>query len=223
MSTVYNNNELSSFSVINKQFALSIHVRIGGALLEDPLATGRPGSDSTAPLFLEEPEDAYVVKSKAGTLSCRAAHALQLYFVCNGEEIRTKHHSAHEFVDPMTGIRQLEVKVDISRNDVEEYFGLDGYGCECIAWSSYGQVKSRRAKVIVACESSLVFYPSFVFLSFLSVLYQLITVTRRRDTKATHLVLFFSHFALFFFCVQCFHRSDTSADGWTLATLFKSY
>jgi len=127
--------------------------------LEDPLATGRPGSDSTAPLFLEEPEDAYVVKSKAGTLSCRAAHALQLYFVCNGEAVRTKHHSAHEFVDPMTGIRQLEVKVDISRNDVEEYFGLDGYGCECVAWSSFGQVKSRRAKVIVACES-----PPFVFL-----------------------------------------------------------
>ncbi len=128
---------------------------IGGTLLEDPLATGRPGSESAAPLFLEEPEDAYVVKSKAATLSCRAAHALQLYFVCNGEAVRTKHHSAHEFVDPMTGIRQLEVKVDITRNDVEEYFGLDGYGCECIAWSSFGQVKSRRAKVIVACESHL--------------------------------------------------------------------
>lgn len=130
--------------------AIAMATDDGGALLEDPLATGRPGSDSTAPLFLEEPEDAYVVKSKAGTLSCRAAHALQLYFVCNGEAVRTKHHSAHEFVDPMTGIRQLEVKIDISRNDVEEYFGLDGYGCECIAWSSFGQVKSRRAKVIVA-------------------------------------------------------------------------
>jgi leucine-rich repeat transmembrane protein FLRT len=135
----------------------------GGSLLENTLATGRPGSDSTAPLFLEEHEDAYVVKSKAGTLSCRAAHALQLYFICNGEEVRAKHHSAHEFVDPMTGIRQLEVKVDISRNDVEEYFGLDGYCCECIAWSSFGQVKSRRAKVIVACESH---HPLFFFFFF---------------------------------------------------------
>jgi leucine-rich repeat transmembrane protein FLRT len=141
--------------------------------LEDPLATGRPGSDSTAPLFLEEPEDAYVVKSKAGTLSCRAAHALQLYFVCNGEEVRAKHHSAHEFVDPMTGIRQLEVKVDISRNDVEEYFGLDGYGCECIAWSSFGQVKSRRAKVIVACESHHLLF----FFFFFRLCCQLITIT----------------------------------------------
>lgn len=129
----------------------------------DPLATGRPGGDSAAPLFLEEPEDAYVVKSKAATLSCRAAHALQLYFVCNGEAVRQKHHSAHEFVDPMTGIRQLEVKADVTRNDVEEYFGLDGYGCECIAWSSFGQVKSRRAKVIVACK----FLPQMFFLSFL--------------------------------------------------------
>ena len=51
------------------------------------------------------------------------------------------------------GIRQLEVKADINRNDVEEYFGLDGYGCHCVAWSSFGQVKSRRAKVVVACKS----------------------------------------------------------------------
>ena len=136
----------------------------GGTLLEDPLATGRPGSESAAPLFLEEPEDAYVVKSKAATLSCRAAHALQLHFVCNGEAVRTKHHSAHDFVDPMTGIRQLEVKVDITRNDVEEYFGLDGYGCECVAWSSFGQAKSRRAKVIVACESHFFFSFSIFFL-----------------------------------------------------------
>ena len=122
----------------------------GGILLLDPLATGRP--DSAAPIFLEEPEDAYVVKSKPATLSCRAAHALQLNFICNGEAVRSKHHSQHEFVDPMTGIRQLEVKADISRNDVEEYFGLDGFGCECVAWSSFGQVKSRRAKIVVACK-----------------------------------------------------------------------
>ena len=126
----------------------------------DPLATGRP-DESAAPILLEQPEDAFVVKSKPATLSCRAAHALQLYFVCNGEAVRQKHHSQHEFVDPMTGIRQLEVKADISRNDVEEYFGSDGYGCECIAWSSFGQVKSRRAKVIVACKSTVCHYFPF--------------------------------------------------------------
>jgi len=120
----------------------------GGGLLVDPLATGRP--DSAAPLFLEEPQDAFVVKNKPATLSCRAAHALQLHFVCNDEDVHSKHHSQHQFVDPMTGIRQLEVKADINRNDVEEYFGLDGYGCHCVAWSSFGQVKSRRAKVVVA-------------------------------------------------------------------------
>ena len=94
--------------------------------------------------------------------SCRAAHALQLYFTCNGEAVRQKQHSQHEFVDPMTGVRQLEVKADISRNDVEEYFGTDGYGCQCVAWSSFGQVHSRRAKVVVACE----FLSSHCFLSF---------------------------------------------------------
>jgi leucine-rich repeat transmembrane protein FLRT len=186
----------------------------GGTLLEDPLATGRPGSDSTVPLFLEEPEDAYVVKSKAGTLSCRAAHALQLYFVCNGEAVRTKHHSAHEFVDPMTGIRQLEVKVDITRNDVEEYFGLDGYGCECIAWSSFGQVKSRRAKVIVACES-----PPFVFLLFFfccCFLSTLLPANYHHETRPQkHLVLFFSQFSVFSFRFSrtCFYGSDATDDG----------
>ena len=74
----------------------------------DPLATGRP-DESAAPILLEQPEDAFVVKSKPATLSCRAAHALQLYFVCNGEAVRQKHHSQHEFVDPMTGIRQLGI------------------------------------------------------------------------------------------------------------------
>ena len=74
----------------------------GGGLLVDPLATGRP--DSAAPLFLEEPQDAFVVKNKPATLSCRAAHALQLHFVCNDEDVHSKHHSQHQFVDPMTGI-----------------------------------------------------------------------------------------------------------------------
>lgn len=141
---------LESFGVLIEFGFVASFTDVSGGLLLDPLATGRPGSE--APILLEEPEDAFVVKSKAATLSCRAAHALQLYFACNGEDVRAKHHSAHEFVDPMTGIRQLEVKVDVTRNDVEEYFGLDGYACECVAWSSYGQVKSRKARVTVACE-----------------------------------------------------------------------
>ena len=138
---------------------------LGGGLLLDPLATGRPDS-SPAPVFLEEPEDAFVVKNKPATLSCRAAHALQLHFVCNDEDVHSKHHSQHQFVDPMTGIRQLEVKADVTRNDVEEYFGADGYGCQCVAWSSFGQVKSRRAKVVVACKLIIFFFLFFSFYIF---------------------------------------------------------
>jgi len=40
----------------------------GTLLLMDPLATGRPDGGSAAPMLLEEPEDAYVVKSKPATL-----------------------------------------------------------------------------------------------------------------------------------------------------------
>ncbi|KAK2720439.1 netrin receptor UNC5C-like isoform X1 [Artemia franciscana] len=116
-------------------------------LLLDPLVgTGKPSS--SMPVFLEEPEDSFVIKNKAAQLSCRAANALQLYFTCNGEALRGKQHSLHEYVDPMTGIRQVEIKADITRNAVDEYFG--DFTCECVAWSSVGQQRSRRAKINVA-------------------------------------------------------------------------
>ena len=123
---------------------------------EDYLPDVYPTEDTSGPqtpLFLEEPKDVYVVKNKPATLDCRASHALEVYFKCNGKRMDPiKHISHHEFVDPMTGVRQLEVKLDVSRNEVEEYFGMDGYGCECYAWSSQGLTKSRRAVIRVACK-----------------------------------------------------------------------
>lgn len=50
-------------------------------LLEDPLPPVSGGSDLHSvplPLFLEEPTDTYVIKNKPASLSCRAAHALQV-------------------------------------------------------------------------------------------------------------------------------------------------
>lgn len=132
-----------------------------GDLLEDPLgqhpvtSSSIDGINHVVPLpsFLEEPIDAYVVKSKPTTLQCRAIHALQLYFKCNGQRVDPGNGPPQsEFVDPQTGIRNVEVNINITRNTVEEYFGKDKFKCECIAWSSRGQVKSRPAVVDVACE-----------------------------------------------------------------------
>ncbi|XP_046664969.1 netrin receptor UNC5C-like isoform X2 [Homalodisca vitripennis] len=105
------------------------------------------------PVFLEEPTDTYVIKNKPAALSCRAAHALQVYFQCNGERLERVSGELHphlEFVDPQTGVRNVELAVNITRDDVEEYFGKDSFRCECVAWSSRGQIKSQPAIVDVA-------------------------------------------------------------------------
>ncbi|CAM1331977.1 UNC5C (predicted) [Pycnogonum litorale] len=102
------------------------------------------------PIFMEEPKDSFVIRNKPATLTCRVEHALKVYFKCNNDWVRTKHHSQHQYVDPMTGFRQMEVKVDVTRSDVEEYFSLDGFGCRCHAWSSYGEVNSTRAVVKIS-------------------------------------------------------------------------
>ncbi|XP_076684957.1 netrin receptor UNC5B isoform X2 [Andrena cerasifolii] len=100
------------------------------------------------PIFLAEPVDTFVVKGKPATLHCRAAHALQVYFRCNGE--RTERSQHQDFVDPRTGTRVVEVELNVTRNEVEEYFGRERFKCECVAWSGPGQIRGQPATVEVA-------------------------------------------------------------------------
>nr|CAD7576123.1 unnamed protein product [Timema californicum] len=107
------------------------------------------------PVFIEEPIHSYVIKNKPAFLQCRAAHALQVYFQCDGS--RKQHGPSanippiqQDFVDPQTGVRNVEASIYITRNDVEEYFGKEKFKCECIAWSSRGQIHSQPATVDVA-------------------------------------------------------------------------
>ncbi|XP_022237682.1 netrin receptor UNC5C-like isoform X2 [Limulus polyphemus] len=120
----------------------------GGFLLH-PSPTEDP-DPSSAPVFVEEPKDTFVVRNKPATLHCKARFALQVYFKCNGELAHSRQHSSQQFVDPMNGVRQVEVSVDVSRKEVETYKGPDKYGCVCFAWSSTGQIESRRAVVTIA-------------------------------------------------------------------------
>lgn len=107
-------------------------------------------ADSSPPIILEGPQDAYVIKNKPATLVCKAAHALKVYFKCNGGAPGPEAEKETSFVDPMTGVRVVEVQLQVERVVVEEYFDSEGYGCQCIAWSSRGETTSKSAKITIA-------------------------------------------------------------------------
>ncbi|KAG8226910.1 hypothetical protein J437_LFUL007771 [Ladona fulva] len=110
------------------------------------------GPQSQQAEFLEEPEDAYVVRGKPATLTCRAANTLRVIFRCNGEALRERQVAYSSLVDPESGRRVAEARASITRNDVEEFFGESGFRCDCLATSPRGSIRSRSALVDVACE-----------------------------------------------------------------------
>ncbi|XP_043272825.1 netrin receptor UNC5B-like isoform X2 [Venturia canescens] len=104
-------------------------------------------SGGSLPMFLIEPNDSFVVKGRPATLHCRAAHALQVYFRCNGVRNEGLHQ---DFVDPRTGTRIIDVELNVTRNQIEEYFGKKKFNCECVAWSGSGEIRGRAATVEVS-------------------------------------------------------------------------
>ncbi|XP_076327853.1 netrin receptor UNC5C-like isoform X3 [Tachypleus tridentatus] len=117
--------------------------------LLDPLPE-EDSEPSISPIFVEEPQDSYVVRNKPAVLHCKVRHALQIYFECNGKLVYDRQHSQQQYVDPMTGIRQLEVSMDVTREDVKDSEDSDGFHCICHAWSSTGRSHSRKALIKIA-------------------------------------------------------------------------
>ena len=75
-------------------------------------------------------------------------------------QVPVKHQTNHELIDPVTGRKTLQSSIEVTRDEVEDYYGDDGYWCECFAWntvqgsSNPQHVKSTRAQIEAACKSS---------------------------------------------------------------------
>ncbi|TDH02271.1 hypothetical protein EPR50_G00171390 [Perca flavescens] len=108
------------------------------------------GQSGTLPHFLEEPVDAYIIKSNPIKLRCQARPALQIFFKCNGEWVHQSQHMSQEHTDMGTGLKIREVMINVSRQQVEDFHGPEDYWCLCVAWSHLGTSKSRKATVRIA-------------------------------------------------------------------------
>ncbi|CAL8387574.1 unnamed protein product [Boreogadus saida] len=60
---------------------------------------GEALQSGTLPRFLQEADDAYIIKSHPIQLRCGAQPALQIFFKCNGEWVHQSQHLAQEHTD----------------------------------------------------------------------------------------------------------------------------
>ena len=82
-------------------------------------------------------------------------------------QVPVKHQTNLELIDPVTGRKTLQSSIEVTRDEVEDYYGDDGYWCECYAWntvqgsSNPQHVKSTRAQIEAACKSPFGHWSSF--------------------------------------------------------------
>ncbi|XP_066509781.1 netrin receptor unc-5 homolog [Hoplias malabaricus] len=106
-------------------------------------------SDPPEPLphFLLEPEDSYIIGEGSVRVTCRATPASQIYFRCNGEWVHQGAHHIQHRVDYSSGV---QVSIQVFQRQVEKIMKFGQFWCECVAWSSSGTTKSRRAHINIA-------------------------------------------------------------------------
>ena len=112
-----------------------------------------------SPVFVQEPEENYyIVKNNPVTITCKAAKAVQINFKCANKWIVRDLHQNEDLTDPITRIKYKQSSIQVNRREVEEYFGLEGYWCECHAYNNVPDLdkpkttKSRRGHIETACK-----------------------------------------------------------------------
>ena len=131
-----------------------IHCEFGAGtdLLQAALLSN---GDSRTPIFIQEPNDHYyIVKNQPINITCKAIFAVRIGYRCAGQW--QLHERMRVEVDPKSGVKVLTSTLEVTREEVKEYYGGNDFWCECHAHTSpkiaqeEGQVVSTKGMVEVA-------------------------------------------------------------------------
>ncbi|CAH1795522.1 unnamed protein product [Owenia fusiformis] len=128
-----------------------------GEVAEPMIGSEDPTVPQGVPIYYIEPEEnSYIIKSKPVEIKCKAYPAMRINFKCAGQWIKPQSHTNLEILDSATGIKYLETSIQVTKGDVESYYRLDGYWCECTAWNIFSDAsvslsaKSRKGRIHIA-------------------------------------------------------------------------